>query len=334
MAYKVFLIKRDINDATRVYIDIIKDAVKAKWKVSSIDEVYSVSDVKPDDILIIISLQALLKLIFRFKRNKFIFWFQGILPEEIRLAFPGIYSWFKVPVFTLAERFVLKHADLILMVSNAMLSHYQQKYGYAKSNYLIMPCFNQDLDEKCFILEKYQSPSFVYAGSILKWQCIEETIVLFAQIKKQLPEASLTILTADQSEAKKLIEKYQIEAVIKYVSMSHLKEELSRYKYGFLLREDHLVNRVATPTKMNSYLAAGIIPVFSDVIEDFHTVFAPLSVSVSGKVDNPFQIIQKIKNIENSKLDVQQIKNEYKELFSFYYDRGKYVRGISEKIPF
>lgn len=39
--------------------------------------------------------------------------------------------------------------------------------------------------------------------------------------------------------------------------VSQLNEEHAKYKFGFLLRMDDVVNNVATPTKYNSYLTLG-----------------------------------------------------------------------------
>lgn len=332
MAYKIFLIKKDINEATRIYVDIIKDAICLKYNLKEIDEVYDVKMISKDDILVIISLQTLLKLLVSFKNNKFIFWFQGILPEEIMMAFPGVYTKFKVPLFRWAEKYVLKNALSILMVSHEMLSHYQKKYGYKKTNYLIMPCFNQELDIDSFSKDKYATMSFVYAGRIIKWQCVEETIQLFSLIKQRFPQATLTLLTPDKDSAKVLLAKYSTQAKIDYVPLEKLKEELRKYKYGFLLRRVHPVNRVATPTKMNSYLASGIIPIYSDVMGDFQSVLKSVSYAVSCDINNYSSTIDKIDKLERMNLDPEKIKDEYQRLFSSYYNRQKYVVDISRDI--
>lgn len=48
-----------------------------------------------------------------------------------------------------------------------------------------------------------------------------------------------------------------------------MSEALADVKFGFVLRNDVPVNRVATPTKLSSYLSAGVIPVFSKYLKDF-----------------------------------------------------------------
>ena len=190
-------------------------------------------------------------------------------------------KYFRKALWEFLERFALKHAEKIFFVSETMLGHYKRKYGYAKKNHFIMPCFNQELDLSCFTVDKYKSPSFVYAGSMSRWQCIDETLLLYKKIKQQFPQAALTLLTKEQEYAKQLCEKYHVTADIQFVPSSELQNKLKEYKYGFIVRDDITVNNVATPTKMNSYMAAGVIPVYSDVIGDFKSQFSDVLYTIS-----------------------------------------------------
>ncbi|HCH8014075.1 TPA: hypothetical protein NJW72_003719, partial [Acinetobacter baumannii] len=113
-----------------------------------------------------------------------------------------------------------------------------------------------------------------YAGSLATWQCVDKTLELYSLIERVLPNASLTLLTKEKELAETMINNYKIKNYsIKYVSLENLDTELLKYKYGFLIRENHIVNNVATPTKMNSYLANGIIPIYSSFIDDFKVNF-------------------------------------------------------------
>ena len=333
MNFKVLLKKEEDADATRIYIDVIKDAITEAFGVENIKKVYSVSDVTVDDILIIISPQVVLKnRQFLKPRQKFIFWFQGVVPEEIVYLYGNIYARLKAAIFNRTEAFVLRKAQLIFFVSEKLRQHYKSKHRYKGDNYIIMPCFNQRIDESCFTASKYEKPTFVYAGNMSKWQCVDESIGLFSKIKEKLPEASLTILTADQDEAQALLSKHNIEAELKYVPLDKLSVEMGKYKYGFLLRDDILINNVATPTKMNSYMASGVIPIFSDVIGDFKDVFSSLKhIVISGKDDYNSSIEQIVK-IEEQGVDAGEILNEYRGIFNTYYSRDAYISRIAEKL--
>src|SRR5690606_9036242 len=120
---------------------------------------------------------------------------------------------------------------------------------------VIIPCYNQTLKEDFFYHKrKYSRLDFVYAGSLSTWQCVEESIRVFKYIQNKVPSATFTILTKNGGEVKHLIEKNKVKNVLTdYVPLVELQEYLARFKYAFLLRRDEKVNRVSTPTKMNSY---------------------------------------------------------------------------------
>ncbi|MDL2323262.1 hypothetical protein LJC52_04665, partial [Bacteroidales bacterium OttesenSCG-928-A17] len=308
MNFKILLVKTDVNDATREYINVIKDAVTKSYGVKNIPCVNSIKEIKEEDILIIISLQALVhyKLLFK-PKQKFIFWFQGITPEEIVFLYSGLYTRIKSIFYTQIEKYVLKKAKLIFFVSEKQRQHYNNKYGYKKNNYIVMPCFNKNMDESSFTASKYEKPSFVFAGQMARWQCIEETLLLFLKIKVRLPKAELIILTPDQEDIRKLLEKYDISAEMKYIPLKDLSHEMAKYKYGFLLRDKILINEVATPTKMNSYMANGVIPIFSNVIGDFRNVFLTLKYVVACENNEPDRIVDQILKIENETIVLNEI---------------------------
>lgn len=324
--YKIYLYKEDFNEATSFYIDIIRKSLVRMGE--NVDIVYSLDLLNNDDVVITIQAMAFAEVWLRRNRKRNIInWYQGIVPEEAMCLFEkSISRYFRYWLWCLLERIALKNAKRNIFVSEAMLTHYQQKYNYKKENYFIMPCFNQELRLSSFSEEKYRTPSFVYAGSLSRWQCVEETLVLYKGIKRRLPDASLTILTKEIDKAKMLCDKYEVEATVKFVPSAELQDTLSCYKYGFIVRDDIAVNNVATPTKMNSYMAAGVIPVFSDVIYDFKKNFYGLKYVI------PFlhsdEAIEKILKIEKNGINCEDIKFEYKKIFDSYYSTDCYIEPL------
>ena len=111
-----------------------------------------------------------------------------------------------------------------------MRLHYSKKYGYNKDNYFIMPCYNQEFEGQIND-SKYDNMDFVYAGSLSKWQCVDKTLSIFNRIKKRWPKASLTILTNEQEEAKRLLKRHNlINEKISYIAKEILQEELKKVK--------------------------------------------------------------------------------------------------------
>ena len=327
--FKFFLTKSDWNDATSFYVGIIEEAVKHIGEgVTRIDNVDSITT---GDYVVTINPKSFYAASKK-KPRALINWFQGILPEESWFA--NIPKWKQVGAFIyyrMLESYELKHSSLNFFVSNTMRAHYSKVYNYNKDNFVIMPCFNQLLQENAFDQQKYEQPSFVYTGNLSKWQCFIPMVLLFKEIKQNLPLATLAIYTQDQNQAKEILDKYEVEATIRYVPYQQLSEEIKQYKYGFILREDVEVNRVATPTKMNSYLSCGIIPVYTDVVGGYKENLSQLRYAVPLKPGSN-EGIEKLYELENKVIDSKDVYQEYKSIFEKYYCVEDYVSIIASSL--
>ena len=194
-----------------------------------------------------------------------------------------------------------------------------------------MPCFNQSMNDGAFYESKYKEPTFVYTGSLSKWQCIDEVLMLFSYIQEHIPSAKIYIYTSEKDRAKELLSKYNISSnfEIDYVNYKYLNSKLKDIKYGFLIRENIDVNNVATPTKMNAYLANGIIPIFSIVINDFKVILTGRYL-ISGSNNN--ELKEKILLMENEKVSADELREEYSKIFGDYYNQSKYINNIKNEI--
>ena len=198
-----------------------------------------------------------------------------------------------------------------------------------------MPCYN--LHHKKAInlnLEKYDSPTFVYAGSLSAWQNIDETLQVYKQIENIIPEATLTLLTEEKIKAQALIKQNDIQnAQVRYVSLNNLNEELLKFKYGFLLRKDIRVNNVSTPTKMNSYLSSGVIPVYTDAIKDFlkHINLNNFNLRLKSS-DSIEEMANTVISFEHNERDFTDLNSHIKNIFNDYFNDKKYIEQIKIKL--
>ena len=313
--------KNALNDATINYVEILEKS----FKEIGFDFIYckSLSEINNGDIVLTIEVKDLF-LLSLYKRNlKFINWYQGIVPEEAILMKK---SWIRKIYLDFFEKTALKKCILNIFVSDAMNEHYQRKYKQKINSYFIMPCFNKEINLKSFqVVNKYERPTFVYAGSMHEWQCIDRMLDIYMELKSKLVNATLTILTSEIEVARKKLSEKGLNVNVKYVELSKLDEELSIYKYGFLIRDDIPVNRVSTPTKLNSYMANGIIPIFSNVISYYS------NLNINNKIDlnNNSHDIQKIFDFENkSKITSNEILKEYTNLFSEVFSESNYINKL------
>ena len=323
--YCFYLESGDEKDATDFYIKIIQHAILDNGNTVNI--VHSISDIKQNDIVVTIQVKAWTKAKLLKPGHKTINWYQGIPPEEMCFLIPNIIKRFIWQfAWTIFEILALRYCDFNIFVSEAIREHFFKKYGYKKKNYFIMPCFNEVLDESSINEDHYKEPSFVYTGGLQKWQCFEKILDMFKKIQEEMPTATLTIFTASIDEAQKEMVKRGIKGVVKYVPYKQLGGEISKIKYGFLIREDNEVNRVATPTKMNSYLANGVIPVYSTVIRDFKKNLSKYKYIIGGRDEK--DIMNKISEVEAHLINSDTMRTEYKKIFSTYYSWEYYVKEL------
>lgn len=326
--FKIYYPK-SIN-ATDFYIQIIKKAVENSGEeFAYIDSFFKVNN---NDILITVFSKDFYRS-RHIKAKKKINWFQGITPEE-RLRYdnrPLTLRWLLYLAHSYIEKYTLKHSDFNLFVSESMRNHYAKKYGYKDDNYIIMPCFNSKIEDSAFVNEKYKRPTYVYSGSADGWQCLPEIIALYKEIRERYtPNAKLIIYSPDRKKVQHLLDNTGVNAEIKFVKYTQLNEEIKYFKYGFLIRKDVDVNNVATPTKMNSYLANGIIPIFSDVIGDFKNIFKDLKFSIPLGIQ--YQGLEKLELIEKTNINADDVKEDFQTIFDRYYNEDYYINQIAEKI--
>lgn len=326
--FKIYLSNRDENiNAIDFYVKTIEDGIKQTG--NDVCRVSKLGDILAEDIVVTLDAHSFFSVWRRNRKQKIINWFQGVAPEEIYYRNHNITGYFRMKIWNIFEKIALKYSFLNFFVSEEMVLHMYSKHKYDATNYILMPCFNQEIHLESFYIEKYQVPSFVYTGSLLKWQCFDKTISLFLKIRQHLPNATLTILTNDVDNARiKLDESGLLDVEAKSVPYMELNRELSKYKYGFLIREDMLINNVATPTKMSSYLSCGLIPVYSAVIKDFDKNLSFMKWGIKD-LGNSDELIKQLVSLENVDIRLEELINDYKLIFDSYYNRSRYVQKIS-----
>lgn len=326
MICKVYLPQKWMyGDATAFYVDIIASAFRGKgYNVQFIDSTDSID--AEDTIVTVASFNV--KEVYKKKPKRIINWFQGIAPEEdfLFLTKNKFKAIKKYIYLSRCDDFALRHCDFLFFVSERMREFYTAKYGYKRNNYFVMPCFNQPLHKQAFNSWKYTSPSFVYAGSMDGWQCFEKTVKLYADITKYINNATLTVLTKSHEEALVILNKYNVEADVKYVPYEKIDEELQKYKYGFIIRDQNIVNSVATPTKMNSYMANGVIPIYSDVVASFHDNLQHVRYAVP--LGNNNSGIEQLFQLEEEIINPEDVLRDYTTVFNQYYSRDYYIEQL------
>jgi glycosyltransferase involved in cell wall biosynthesis/GT2 family glycosyltransferase len=193
----------------------------------------------------------------------------GVVPEEFRYH----NDFYCGGLFDKHEELAIRKANRIIVVSHAMHRYLQQKYRNALvgSKIITLPIFPEiqlGQPEKPYIRNR---PVVVYAGGTHKWQQVPKMIDAIAATKDICIHQ---FLCPNPSEVVPLFPKelrHNPDITIDSRSFSQLMQEVyPTCHFGFILREDIIVNHAACPTKLVEYVAMGIVPIVdSDQMGDF-----------------------------------------------------------------
>lgn len=169
------------------------------------------------------------------------------------------------------EKDVIKNVNYIVVVTNAMKRHLEAKYdGIIRGEFILLPIFQEITKENLNKAYKDNKPIIVYAGGLQKWQQIPKMLdairmtsnIYNYKIFTPNPKIVLNMLSNSLTQFDNVeVDCKQINEIFQIYSECH---------FGFILREDIVVNHVSCPTKLIEYLATGIIPIVdSENIGDF-----------------------------------------------------------------
>lgn len=252
-------------------------------------------------------------------------WQQGATGAE---SFMRHASKLRRAVLNFMDCFIMKRAKMIFYVSQYMQTYYEKmaRADFSHKAY-VMPCFNETLDPAVFAQKDYTKKVFTYVGSLDLWQCFDETAQLYAQIEKQIPDAFFKVLTFNTEKAEQILKDKGIRNYsVACVPKEQVKQELENATYGFMLRHDILVNRVATPTKLSSYLSTGVLPIYSSCLRDFHAQAEGKSFAFAM---DPGADTTPLMQYIGGHRDVETVQKEITDLFGTYYSPSYHKKNIA-----
>lgn len=324
MEKKAFIYMNYPNEVVlNVYLDVIKEGlIKNGYECEYIKDFRNVS--KKDLIVFPVGKDAFIY--YHKGYRNIILWQQGAVGEE---SFMRHSSKLRRFILNYMDCFVMKKARMVFYVSQHMHEYYENMaHRSFKNKAYVMPCFNEVMDKDIISQKDYSQKTFAYVGSLALWQCFQETVQCYVQIEKKIPDAFLKVLTFDTEEAEQIIKKHGVRNYsVACVPKDQVRAELANSTYGFIIRHDILVNRVATPTKISSYLSAGVLPIYSTCLKDFH---AQAEGKAFAYAFDPQGDCEGLIGYVNSGVNKPVVEKEIKDLFETYYSKEKHTANIAQ----
>ena len=201
--------------------------------------------------------------------TRFIVDIHGVVPEEESMLGNADNSIY----FETVEADILKRALLNVVVSNNMRNHFAGKYSDLKSDsFLTLAIKPNDVS----IIDKPKSNlgqdlpvKVVYLGGTQVWQNVSEMFEL-AELTNKF--SSFSLYSADLESLRKHAKQFpDTNVVIGFTSREELRGIYEENDFGLIIRNESIVNKVASPTKLFEYLANGVIPVIKyPMLGDFY----------------------------------------------------------------
>lgn len=324
----IYYFKDDLHNVTEYYFGLIIKALEKNGNKVIELPAYKKSVVKgisKDSYFLITMPREFILLYIKGYRN-FIYWYQGIVPEENYMIMGD--KWRK-PIYSWIEKLSLKKIQYKIGVSKYMFQHFESKYHlkFKDGENFIMPCFNSTLFKSNFhISGKYDNAVFCYAGGVQPWQGFDIILQTYKQIEDKYKNTTLRIFSKDLDAAKDLLLKYDIRHyTLDSVKQEEMNDALSLCKYGFLLRDNNIVNQVATPTKLATYVGNGVIPIITSTIRSYADIATEYPHIYCYDENNKEQVIDKALT---DKIDAQELEDEYTSLMDKYFNTDKYIERL------
>lgn len=179
----------------------------------------------------------------------------------------------------LLEQEVIFKADLRMAVSEALVQHWRERFGYAAARHLVIPCtlgrsVEQGLERKRNGLRKElgwsdEDTVLVYSGTAVGWQSLELAEPVVQEWLGRDARHKLLFLTTPHPVVDRLRQQFPGRVALRWLDHRAVSAVLQDCDMGLLLREDRITNRVASPTKFAEYLSAGLPVLISPHVGDF-----------------------------------------------------------------
>lgn len=215
------------------------------------------------------------------RKSKLIVDMHGSVPEEAEYANPNVSKKY-LSRLEKKENDSCRVADYIVCQSTQMKNHIINKYKATPSIIYVYNCavdsdvFYYDSDARDKIRKQLDIPNdavvFVYSGGISPWQRIHDTLSIFERYHEYNKKSYFIVLSKEQAYFSNLLRQYPLIRKNTFIFSLDFKEVhryLSAADVGFLLRDDVVLNRVASPTKLAEYLSCGMIVVVGKVANNW-----------------------------------------------------------------
>jgi glycosyltransferase involved in cell wall biosynthesis len=179
------------------------------------------------------------------------------------------------------ERRATTEADLWFCVSERLRDHLRRLYpDLPEDKMFVVPCaastkkFHFDPAVRAAMRERLglapEVPVLIYVGQLIRYEMPEATVALTVAARRLWSNLHLIVLTPHTEVANRLLAGALPPSRYTVARAAHheINAYLNAADVGLLIREAHLLNEVACPTKFGEYAATGLPVILTEHIGD------------------------------------------------------------------
>jgi glycosyltransferase involved in cell wall biosynthesis len=195
---------------------------------------------------------------------------RGVAAEEIA-GVDGRESPFNYRQIIMMEAFVFERSTYYFFVSEPMKVYFSQKYCLDNTKSSVFPTivdndlfrmdagWRKEYRARLNIQDKYV---YAYVGGVDRWQNVDRILLRFHEVSAIDDSLVLLLIVTDLKYVHSILERHGINndrIMVFSLPYSEVGKFLNAADAGIIVRDDILINRVSSPTKVNEYLACGLM---------------------------------------------------------------------------
>lgn len=202
------------------------------------------------------------------------------------------------------------YADYSVCVSNNLKNNIESRTGKTIKNCFIFPCCADISRFENVVNDNNRDHIYIgYFGSLSKWQCIDEAILLYKVLKKKDQRYRFILLSnSNWDQYKKELDEigdYTVESI----PSKDMPQFIAKMDVSIALREARPLNIVSSPTKLSESLAAGVPVIVTKATGDYAEI---ISNGETGIILNDPHITEEdVEVIHNFCMKVKNDKNAF-----------------------
>jgi hypothetical protein len=181
------------------------------------------------------------------------------------------------------EHEAVNQSDYRIAVSQALVEHWRERYGYRADAHVVVPCtLGKDVEQaEPQIAERSDgSVRLVYSGSTAGWQSFDLLKPLLTKLLNEQPKVQVLFLSKRDGNNSALEAAYPGRVEVKWLDHAQVAAALASCDFGIMVREKTITNRVASPTKFAEYLSSGLRVITNAGLGDFSALVAARSLGL------------------------------------------------------